>query len=603
MFTRIRPAHARWAALTALAALALAGCGGSSSGEPHPDEFPDSSPIEGTEHLPPLDLAVLGSTAKVRPHETAEGPTNAVLFAARNEFESFQVAVNASAGSLRNLTVSLRGPLSGPRGAAIPAANVLVYRVGYYGVVTPSDLEGAAGRWPDPLIPAVDPLYGEARNAFPVDVPAGENRVAWVDVLVPQDAPPGVYRGTVDVRADGFASRVPVQLTVLAFTLPSTATLKSAFGLTDGTCTGLGHGKGACDSDPALRARVRQLFVRTALDNRITLAHPQSTRITAGDQASVDEFRSYFLPFFQGTAETRLPGARLTTLQVNRHTDRNIAGWRAEVELQGLGDRAFVWSCDEPHFFPDYFDPAGNWAACRGRLEADHASWPAAPKLVTAHVQSSDRHHSTHLFDIMVLAVELLHGPERTQWYSGDQRPLYDRFLADGARPKELWLYSACGSHGCTRNDDEYTRGWAGGYQIDGPASQTRAMPWLAFSYRMSGTLYYDTVEQLARAWDDQYRYTGNGEGTFFYPGTPGRIGGTHPIPIESMRMKFLRDGYEDYEYLRFLSDHGRAADAERIARALFPAPFQTTRTDAEIQAARRELASLVAAMTGGPLP
>jgi hypothetical protein len=37
----------------------------------------------------------------------------------------------------------------------------------------------------------VDPLYGQARRAFPVDVPAGENRVAWVDVLVPPKAPAG----------------------------------------------------------------------------------------------------------------------------------------------------------------------------------------------------------------------------------------------------------------------------------------------------------------------------------------------------------------------------------------------------------------------------
>jgi hypothetical protein len=223
-----------------------------------------------------------------------------------------------------------------------------------------------------------------------------------------------------------------------------------------------------------------------------------------------------------GTADTRLPGARLTTYQLNRHTDRNITRWKAEVEAHGLEDRAFVFSCDEPHFFPVNGDPAGSWPYCIARLEADQAAWPAIRRLVTTHVQSVTEHGVPwRLFDIWVVNVELLHGPEGSPWFEGDQRPLYEQFLADTSRPRELWLYAACGSHGCTRNDHAYTRGWAGGHVIDAPASQTRAMPWLAFGYRMQATLYYDTVEQLATAWEDGYRYTGNGEGTLFYPGSP----------------------------------------------------------------------------------
>ena len=128
-------------------------------------------------------------------------------------------------------------------------------------------------------------------------------------------------------------------------------------------------------------------------------------------------------------------------------------------------------------------------------------------------------------------------------------------------------------------------------------------MAWLAFLSGATGTLYYDTILQLATAWDDQYRYTGNGEGTLFYPGTPERIGGTRPIPIESLRMKLVRDGYEDYEYLKALEDAGQGDAARRLARALFPAAYQASRTDAEVQAARLELARLVAAVTGGPQP
>ena len=50
----------------------------------------------------------------------------------------------------------LQQPLHGA-GGTIPATDVTVYREAYYDVVHPSDLEGAPGRWPDPLIPPIAP--------------------------------------------------------------------------------------------------------------------------------------------------------------------------------------------------------------------------------------------------------------------------------------------------------------------------------------------------------------------------------------------------------------------------------------------------------------
>lgn len=546
-----------------------------------------------------LHLAVLGSAAKVRPEGRVEGAPRVRLVAARNEFESFQVAVSATDEALRGLTVATDGPLEGPGGALIPEGNLTVYRVGYYTVRTPSDLEGAPGRWPDPLIPTVDRVVGEPRNAFPVDVPRGENRVAWVDVQVPVDAPAGVYRGSLVVRAQGHVAHLPVALMVLELTLPSTPRLRSAFRLVHSPCKALGLQ--GCETSDGVTA-ARSLFVRVALDNRMSISNPHATSLVGSSERGLAEFRKHILPFLQGTAPTRLPGARLTSYQMNELRAHDVAGWRREARAQGFEDRAFIYACDEPHFFPNYDDPAGNWARCRAELDAFDAAWPEAPKLVTAHIQSVEAHGMAGRIDIMVLNVELLDGPPGTRWFEGDQSPRYRDFLADPTRPRELWLYTACGSHGCTRNNDPYSTGFAG-YDIDAPASETRAMAWLAFLSGATGTLYYDTILQLATAWDDQYRYTGNGEGTLFYPGTPERIGGTHPIPIESLRMKLVRDGYEDYEYLKALEDAGQGAEARRLARELFPAAYQTNRTDAEVQAARLELARRVATVTGGPRP
>jgi hypothetical protein len=53
------------------------------------------------------------------------------------------------------------------------------------------------------------------------------------------------------------------------------------------------------------------------------------------------------------------------------------------------------------------------------------------------------------------------------------------------------------------------------------------------------------------------YLHGGNGDGSLFYPGRTDRIGGNQDIPIESIRLKLIRDGLEDYEYLSLLASHG----------------------------------------------
>jgi hypothetical protein len=69
---------------------------------------------------------------------------------------------------------------------------VLLYREALLNVPQPSGADGAAGLWPDDLVPDVDPIAREKRNAFPFDVPAGESRAVLVDIHAPQGTPAGV---------------------------------------------------------------------------------------------------------------------------------------------------------------------------------------------------------------------------------------------------------------------------------------------------------------------------------------------------------------------------------------------------------------------------
>ncbi|MBW2525461.1 MAG: hypothetical protein JRI23_14845, partial [Deltaproteobacteria bacterium] len=183
--------------------------------------------------------AQVGAThalVKVRPGDGAPTATSVSIDAARNEFESFQIVVAGGAGGVTGVTATASA-LTGPGSASIPVEQVMLYQAGLYQVVTPSNTEGAAGPWPDPLIPAVDAYESETRNAFPFDVAASESRLIWVEVLVPPATPAGTYTGTASVEGTGLTTtEIAVSLRVRGFELPSTATLKSAFGVSWNVC-------------------------------------------------------------------------------------------------------------------------------------------------------------------------------------------------------------------------------------------------------------------------------------------------------------------------------------------------------------------------------
>ena len=93
---------------------------------------------------------------------------------------------------------------------------------------------------------------------------------------------------------------------------------------------------------------------------------------------------------------------------------------------------------------------------------------------------------------------------------------------------------------------------------VDATGVQNRSEPWMHFIYGSEGALYYNAAYLLDRAWIQGgvngdpgiWNATGNGDGTLLYPGTPSQIGGTTHVPVASYRLKMVREGLEDYEYL-----------------------------------------------------
>jgi hypothetical protein len=525
-----------------------------------------------------------GSTEKIRPDVAPRADASAKLAAAKNEFQAFQIVVTGPASGVSASAGDLTGPGT--------IGGVKLFREDLLDLKNASAVDGGTGRWPDALVPDVDDVVGEKRNAFPFDVKGGESRAIWVEVLVPADAKPGTYQGSVVVSSSAGEQTIPVTLEVWDFALPSTSSLRSSFGMSYGGSIE-GHGLQG-DANSKLRARYAQL----GLDHRISL-----TGISDDGSNGLDHFDQYFGALMDGTAPTRLPGAKLTAAKyIGEETSVDEhAKWAQHFRAHGWMDRLFDYVCDEPPL-------TCAWNEINPRSAAAHSADPDFRTLVTTQIWDAQTHGVDGGIDLMVPVINWTDDKPGSA-VAGDQRPRYDAFRS--GKNKEVWLYQSCMSHGCggtvnigsPSESDRYFTGWPS-YVVDASAVRNRAMEWLSFLERADGELYWETTAGYSHSpWANLWDFSGNGDGTLFYPGTPKRIGGQTDIPVASIRLKMIRGGMQDYEYLKLLADAGDRAGAEQIARDLFPNAYSTDVDPAKLESARAQLASRILQRQGKSVP
>jgi hypothetical protein len=506
---------------------------------------------------PDLIWWTAGSLEKIRPfdNEPENAGREARLYAARNEFEAFQVVLRVRDTDVDGVDVEVTD-LHGSA-ATIPNKYISVYLEGYIDLKIPSSVAGGAGQWPDPLIPRVDRYANEKRNAFPIRLVKGRNQPVWIEVFVPRSAPAGAYRGNVRVSLNGKPEQsIPLILEVWNFELPVTSSLATAFGFSGNTALGAHYGRytGDKDLDDIIFA-----YQKAALWHRITLdtsAGIVPSAVIAGREVRIrwDHYDRVMAPFLDGHVFSRdepLYGARATSValhtpQALKTAEQQIDFWRQTARHfreKRWFDRLFhyLWDEPKPKEYPAMLE--------LGRRV--HRADPALQNLVTAplHPEWSD------VVDIWTPVVNCFEKkPEHSEYCDPTvDRSAYEPLLAKG---KRLWWYQACSSHGCYIVGGDYFRGWPS-YMIDDAPVRNRIMEWLTWKYDIGGELYFSTNAAFGKnrdPWKDVRLFGGNGDGTLFYPGRPDIIGGTTQIPIESIRLKLIRDGLEDYEYLVMLA-------------------------------------------------
>ncbi len=89
-------------------------------------------------------------------------------------------------------------------------------------------------------------------------------------------------------------------------------------------------------------------------------------------------------------------------------------------------------------------------------------------------------------------------------------------------------------------------------------------------SLGLNGLLYWRVDNWSSDPWNNVYGYAGGypGEGMLVYPGAqvglPGQV-------VPSMRLKYLRDGVDDYDYVELLKQAGQGDWALSVCRTIGP--------------------------------
>jgi hypothetical protein len=254
---------------------------------------------------------------------------------------------------------------------------------------------------------------------------------------------------------------------------------------------------------------------------------------------------------------------------------------------KGWMDRLFIYLIDEPK--PAQFSAM----AATGRTI--HRADPELKNLVTAQLHN-DWSDFVDIWTPTINCVE--HRPSFPDYCV----PTYERneYEAELSHGKKLWWYQACGTHGCYIVGGPYFAGWPS-LVIDNSGIRSRMMEWLTWKYQIGGELYFSTNEAFRQkdAWKDVYLFGGNGDGTLFYPGRPDVIGGTTHIPVESIRLKLVREGLEDYEYLALLSKLGGSKAATDAVNSFVRHTFDFDSSPEKLYAARKTLAEEIVKRNG----
>ena len=488
---------------------------------------------------------VAESLHRVGMTDPAGKDSSATLAAARGEYESFQVVVNGGATGLNNVNVTV-SDLRTADGQMIPRSNFTLYREKYMQVTSSSpnwkgtNQPHGPGWYADALIPFTDPdtgkpLSGAKIAAAPFTVKAGNNQPVWIDVMIPRTAAAGQYTGSYEVTSDQGAYQGSISLRVWNFTLPTAPALKSSF---------LFFQAGTPQAQ------------RELLRNKIS---PLATNPVDQDALKQIGLNAVNVGPFSG-ADVGKCGMSPAP---------SAAQFKSVAASQKPGLLLYNYSADEIGHCTNLYPTIKQWA--NNMHQAGVKNLVSISPTPALYDDGSGTGRSA--VDIWVMLPVMYNNSKARV---GEVQKKGD----------SVWSYN-------TLVQDAYSPKWL----IDFDPVDFRIQPgFISQSLDLTGMLYWRVDKFPHDAWNNVNNagtYSSSnypGEGMLVYPGEPVGVKGV----VASMRLKWLRDGVEDYDYAQILKGLGKADLAMQISRSVGADWVNWTRDPGAIAAARRKLGEAI---------
>ena len=447
------------------------------------------------------------------------------------------LTVCAARGEVESFQIVVAGPASGVR--VIPPSSSLglrLYREQFVLVAKGTTSYGTQvnkpeppGYFPDGLIPFDAPGAGIAR-AIPCDIEAGKVQPFWVDVVVPRGAAPSDYLLPFVVSGAAGETTLFARVKVWAFSLPQAPTLRSAMLYSS-----------------ALR--------RSSQATRLLLEH----RLEPYGAAASLEADLYALGMRQASLGFWGSADKAAGTMAAPPAQETLA---AAVGSHLAGLRLYNYTADEISGYPALFDDVQAWARVLHPAGVDQLiTMPPNPALFDDGAGGG-----RSAVDVWV---------ELPKQYDPD---LVAQALARGDK---VWSYNCL-------NQDGYSPKWVLDYGQPNFRLQAGMLNW---QLGMTGILYWRLDYWGSAPWTSGENYSLSGfpgEGMWVYPGAD--IG----LPVEavapSIRLKWVRDGVDDYDYLRLLDAAGLTTWAGSVIAPVATDWRNWSRDPAAIEAVRRQL-------------
>jgi hypothetical protein len=550
----------------------------------------------------PVKVSFCDGMTRISRDGTSPAAATHTLHAARGEWEPLQIIVTATPEQLKTVQVVATGIAKHDSEALLPAPKVL--REHYVRV-----------SYSTPMAPLPPGDYADA--LVPLDMPAQElsgvtvvNQPYWVDVFVPYTAAPGAYTGEVRFEfADGTTALASYTLKVWDFDLPVVPKLRTSI-MTTVRHVAQVHGLEYNDNEPSpAHASLLDAYYDLLAEHRLSVdqiygSYPEASTGKLDEDKVERALRKHLL--HRHCNSLGLPIWPQWPFNDPLGKDREaamtyVAQWMKLLAKIHCETRGYVimGDLDEPNDAEAYVT-VRRWGEFFNEVEKKHGvrvplhvtEQPTPEKAAWGSLNGAVDIWVPHFSEVW----------KDMEWAGGKHAIAMRRQAGD-----EIWAYAALvqmpdaweQQHGMPK---KLSSGFPPVWAIDYPPMAHRIVGWLFPKHGITGLDYWDTVfaAEGVDVWQDAGTFkttdgaTYNGDGSYIYPATAKRHG--RNAPVASMRLKWLRETVEDYDYLMLARQLGLEDDARRLTSSFARGFGDWDDNTTALMDARQQLGALIEA-------